>query len=223
MSDTLTNPENITESAGLGDAITATASPRPWRVETNRFGQHYVVCDSGSGDPVRDYIAGPIQNEADAALIVDAVNYYKPDLHCDWRELTPEEAVAHCREVATRLGDTPCARDHLQLAEWIEERDRLRKKWEQSARKLVESEAALYNETKRRVAAEAERDRLRDIVRRSLLFVEGAIDGVSTILGNAEMLQVAGEGAPPKDVLEAFIADGRRVLRDARAAIGEDK
>ena len=33
MSDWLTNPENITESAGLGDAITATASPRPWRVE----------------------------------------------------------------------------------------------------------------------------------------------------------------------------------------------
>ena len=67
---------------------------------------------------------------------------------------------------------------------------------------------------------ENERDRLRDIVRRSLPFIEGAIDGVSTILGGAEMLQAAGE-APPKDLLEDFIADGRRVLREARAAIGE--
>lgn len=54
--------------------MTNEPSPRPWRVETNRFGQHYVVCESGSGDRVRDYIAGPIQNESDAALIVDAVN-----------------------------------------------------------------------------------------------------------------------------------------------------
>lgn len=78
-----------------------------------------------------------------------------------------------------------------------------------------EADAALI------VDAVNERDRLRDIVRRSLPFIEGAIDGVSTILGDDEMLQVAGEGAPPKDVLEAFIADGRRVLREARAAIGE--
>ena len=54
--------------------MTNEPSPRPWRVETNRFGQHYIVCESGLVDRVRDYIAGPIQNEADAALIVDAVN-----------------------------------------------------------------------------------------------------------------------------------------------------
>ncbi len=67
-----------------------------------------------------------------------------------------------------------------------------------------------------------ERDRLRDIVRKALPFIEGAIDGVSTILGDAEMSKAAGEcGAPPKDVQEAFVADGRRVLREARAAIGE--
>ena len=54
--------------------MTNEPSQRPWRVETNRFGQHYVVCESGSGDRARDYIAGPIQNEADAALIVAAVN-----------------------------------------------------------------------------------------------------------------------------------------------------
>lgn len=54
--------------------MTNEPSPRPWRVETNRFGQHYIVCESGSGDRVRDYIAGPIQNESDARLIVDAVN-----------------------------------------------------------------------------------------------------------------------------------------------------
>lgn len=68
-----------------------------------------------------------------------------------------------------------------------------------------------------------ERDRLRDIVREALPFIEGAIDGVSTILGDAEMSKAAVEcGAPPKDVQEAFVADGRRVLREARAAIGEN-
>lgn len=59
---------------GTQKEMTDEASPRPWRVETNRFGQHYVVCESGSGDRVRDYIAGPIQDESDARLIVDAVN-----------------------------------------------------------------------------------------------------------------------------------------------------
>lgn len=71
-------------------------------------------------------------------------------------------------------------------------------------------------------AVYAERDRLRDIVRDALPFIEGAIDTVSTIIGDAEMSKAVGEcGAPPKDVLEAFVADGRRVLREARAAIGE--
>lgn len=73
------------------------------------------------------------------------------------------------------------------------------------------------------VDAVNERDRLRDIVREALPFIEGAIDGVSTILGDAEMSKAAGEcGAPPKDVQEAFVADGRRILREARAAIGEN-
>lgn len=73
------------------------------------------------------------------------------------------------------------------------------------------------------VDAVNERDRLRDIVRDALPFLEGAIDGVSTILGDAEMSKAAGEcGAPPKDVMEAFVADGRRILREARAALGED-
>ena len=73
------------------------------------------------------------------------------------------------------------------------------------------------------VDAVNERDRLRDIVRQALPFIEGAIDTVSTILGDAEMSKAAGEcGAPPKDVQEAFVADGRRVLREARAAIGEE-
>ena len=72
MCDEVTKSENVSASRKRGDAITA--SPRPWRVETNRFGQHYVVCESGSGDRVRDYIAGPIKNESDARLIVDAVN-----------------------------------------------------------------------------------------------------------------------------------------------------
>lgn len=72
MSDEVTKSGNVSASRERDDAITA--SPRPWRVETNRFGQHYVVCESGSGDRVRDYIAGPIKNESDARLIVDAVN-----------------------------------------------------------------------------------------------------------------------------------------------------
>lgn len=65
---------------------------------------------------------------------------------------------------------------------------------------------------------------LRDLVRQALPFIEGAIDTVSTIIGDAEMSKAVGEcGAPPKDVLEAFVADGRRVLRDALAAIGGEK
>lgn len=75
-----------------------------------------------------------------------------------------------------------------------------------------------------RDAAIAERDRLRDIVRDALPFIEGAIDGVSMILGDAEMSKAVGEyGAPPKDVLEAFVADGRRVIREAKSAIGDNK
>lgn len=97
-------------------------SPRPWRTP------HPGEIEDANGYILYNlrYCIGGGVDEANAALIVDAVNYYRPDLHCDWRELTPEDAVAHCREVATRLGDTPCARDHLQLAAWIEDRDRLR-------------------------------------------------------------------------------------------------
>lgn len=117
MNDKVTNPENVTASDKRDDAITANANPRPWRIAE---GWHEAIVDEGNN------VVASGSNAANAALIVDAVNYYKPDLHCDWRELTPEEAVAHCREVAARLGDTPCARDHLQLAAWIEERGRLR-------------------------------------------------------------------------------------------------
>lgn len=95
--------------------MTNEPSPRPWQV---RYGD--TVADAAGAK-----VAACWRPE-NAALIVDAVNYYKPDLHCDWRELTPNEAIAHCHEVAARLGDTPCARDHLRLAEWIAERDRLR-------------------------------------------------------------------------------------------------
>ena len=109
--------------------ILAEPSPRPWQV---RY-----------GDTVADATGAKVAacwRPENAALIVAAVNYYKPDLHCDWRELTPEEAVAPCHEVAARLGDTPCARDHLQLATWIEERDRLR----DTVRKMLHAIDALY-------------------------------------------------------------------------------
>ncbi len=217
MTDTVTNPENVTASAGRGDAITATASPRPWRVEGPFPGQRETKRQHGFRDyaNVLDangfYIAQNLPPET-AALIVDAVNYYKPDLHCDWRELTPEEAVAHCREVAARLGDTPCARDHLQLAAWIEERDSLCEKWRESARKLVESEADLYNETKRRVAAEAERDRL-------------AADEARYRTDNVRLRDIVRRLCDELDshYYETESMDDPCIIREARAAIGEDE
>lgn len=67
MTDNLTNPENVTASAGRDDAITANASPRPWRVDGA------FILDSAGGAIammcVPDYTC-------DAALIVDAVNQY---------------------------------------------------------------------------------------------------------------------------------------------------
>lgn len=92
-------------------------APRPWSIDGQTIRDREGVVVMSALNPA---------SMATRRLIVEAVNYYRPDLHCDWRELTPEEAVAHCREVAERLGDTPCARDHLQLAAWIEERARLR-------------------------------------------------------------------------------------------------
>lgn len=103
--------------------MTTEPSPRPWRIGESASGTMSCIHDA-NGEHIASCFGIP--TEADAALIVAAVNYYKPDLHCDWRELAPEEAAAHCREVAARLGDTPCARDHLKLAAWIDERDRLR-------------------------------------------------------------------------------------------------
>lgn len=123
--------------------MTNEPSPRPWRIAD---GMQETIVDECNN------IVANAANNATAALIVAAVNYYKPDLHCDWRELTPEEAVAHCREVAARLGDTPCARDHQHLAAWIEEREHLR-----------EQLAATVSEA---LAIREERDRLRDIVRK---------------------------------------------------------
>jgi len=36
--------------------------------------------------------------------------------------MTLDEAIVHAREVAASLGDcSECAKDHLQLAEWLEE------------------------------------------------------------------------------------------------------
>ena len=74
------------------------------------------------------------------------------------------------------------------------------------------------------VDAVNECERLRDIMWQALPFIEGAIDTMSMILADAEMSKAAAEcEAPPKDVLEAFVADGRRVLREARDALGKEK
>jgi hypothetical protein len=80
--------------------------------------------------------------------------------------------------------------------------------WTESARKLVKSEADLYNETKKRVAAEAERDRLRDIVRR---LVRVAINDRETLRHINSDTQYATDD-------DDAIGDA---LREARAAIGE--
>ena len=105
--------------------IISTASPRPWRVETNRFGQHYVVCESGSGDQVRDYIAGPIQNESDAALIVEAVNE-RDRLRDLVRRLIPavEESFAIAKHEAESikgicaLKNVDCSEVDAVLSQW---------------------------------------------------------------------------------------------------------
>lgn len=135
-------------------------SPRPWCIGESASGTMSCIHDA-KGEHIVSCFGIP--TEADAALIVDAVNNEE-----SWRDA------------------------------YIKAR--------------TECNALLL-----------ERDRLRDIVREALPFIEGAIDGVSTILGDAEMSKAAGEcGAPPKDVMEAFVADGRRILREARAAIGEN-
>lgn len=41
--------------------------------------------------------------------------------------MTLDEAIVHAREVAASLGDcSECAKDHVQLAEWLEELRKLR-------------------------------------------------------------------------------------------------
>ncbi len=126
---------------------------------------------------------------------------------------------------AARLGDTPCARDHLQLAAWIEERDRLRdlvqklagwidfisialfadsgerrrSEVDESRRLIREADNAIVASDnadirEARAAAEDERDRLRDLVRRLVSLVSW------------------------RDQNDA----GAALLREARAAIGEE-
>ena len=143
------------------------ASPRPWRVETNRFGQHYVVCESGSGDRVRDYIAGPIKNESDARLIVDAVN----------------------------------------------ERDRLKEDIESWRRGYIKARTE-------RNACLLGCERLRDIVQRMARVAQDALYFAEAISG---IIPDNPERAKARSEMEAFVADGRRVLAEARAAIGEGK
>jgi hypothetical protein len=152
MTDNLTNPENVTTSAERSDAITATASPRPWRAMYTRIldarGKSVCVCE-------KDSMHGRADDEtakADAALIVEAVNEHH-DLYAAWLE---------------------------------------------SASGLVKTTSDLYGETKRRVAAEAERDRLRDLVRRLCDELES-------------------------HYYEPQSMDDPSIVREARAAIGEDK
>ena len=189
------------------------ASPRPWRVEKSPANSNFWVvrCDNGVS-------VATAWHEADAALIVEAVNYYKPDLHCDWRELTPEEAVAHCREVAERLGDTPCASDHLQLAAWIEERERLREE-------LDKLNDVAVNLMRSRDAALADADRLRDLVRRMAPFVAEAEEAWSKVAATKpEEIAFTAEEDKARLIRDAkkHHAEIVSVLREAREAIGED-
>lgn len=39
-----------------------------------------------------------------------------------------EEAIEHAKQKAVELGDCECAKEHLQLVEWLEELLRLREK-----------------------------------------------------------------------------------------------
>ncbi len=160
--------------------MTNEPSPRPWSlfVHDEQEGGDGEISICAEGEWIATMNLRRSTAKADAALIVDAVNYYKPELHCDWRELTPEEAIAHCREVAARLGDTPCARDHLQLAAWIEDRDRLR-----------------------------------DLVRRLARVAQDTLDFAEAMSG---IIPDHPERAKARNEIEAL-------LREARAAIGEDR
>jgi len=53
--DHITNPENVTASAESGDAITAAASPRPWRVadiDRESRDNHIATCFSQQGHSI---------------------------------------------------------------------------------------------------------------------------------------------------------------------------
>ena len=41
--------------------------------------------------------------------------------------MTLEEAIEHCKEVAATCSNKGCAQDHQQLAEWLEELKQLKK------------------------------------------------------------------------------------------------
>jgi hypothetical protein len=92
MSDSITNPENVTMSCGHDDGITATASPRPWRVnghsiEANDPDGLWLQNEKTGWGVVANLPSCPKSRmskrnretwdaivEANAALIVDAVN-----------------------------------------------------------------------------------------------------------------------------------------------------
>ena len=77
MSDSVTKSENVTASGGHRDAITASASPRPWRLDdgfeceiVDATGRHVLTATSRYAVPP----LGDEREAANAALIVDAVN-----------------------------------------------------------------------------------------------------------------------------------------------------
>lgn len=124
MSDMITNPENVTESAGRDDAITAKGSPRPWRVTEYEAGPQDIY--DANGFRVCDVLGHPGSthdlDRANAALIVDAVNAYGEDA----------EYIQHLKEL---LAASNAERDRLRdlarriyndLAEASNERYRLR-------------------------------------------------------------------------------------------------
>ena len=46
--------------------------------------------------------------------------------------MTLDEAIKHCEEVATQCTNTnkKCSNDHIQLANWLKELKKYKKKWE---------------------------------------------------------------------------------------------
>lgn len=70
MSDSVTKSENVTASGGHRDAITASASPRPWRMMTTGTLDPVTQVVDANGRPISDRR----HIRANLALIVAAVN-----------------------------------------------------------------------------------------------------------------------------------------------------